>query len=319
MESTSHLSFLKQANPQMYGELSSIIDSGDFAQAHRSYFDLCRHVKKKVNLASFEFQLPSPLTIKGFAKIKNALKPELIQQAREILDQSLVEQQGKAFPIEGLSEEFKAMAEESLVFHKCATPHSQSLVQMQDIIKSSLVSEIVEIVEGTLKTNFYVNHFMLSRTFPTPQPVGSFAWHRDAAPFSQVHVMFYLTDSGENGEYGATELLPVGATRWIEKETGYNFVEIKARVNELSDLTKDQNILNQIERPSMNAGDALVFAAPQVLHRGIPPQTGYRDALLLVLQPSILPWDQMLERTGVSYMASRVLGHLNLMINPADP
>ena len=52
----------------------------------------------------------------------------------------------------------------------------------------------------------------------------------------------------------------------------------------------------------MAPGDALVFAAPRVLHRGWLPAHEPRDVLLFVLQPSFTPWHHELEDFGIDHL-----------------
>ena len=70
----------------------------------------------------------------------------------------------------------------------------------------------------------------------------------------------------------------------------------------------------------LDAGDAVIFAAPRILHRGVAPKRGYRDILVLNTVPSLVPWRATLEEFGTNHLFSIDGGTRNtLLTDPFDP
>lgn len=168
-----------------------------------------------------------------------------------------------------------------------------------DLLPTIFAPAVARPIEHTLASHFRIDHWALYRTRPVPVAQGSFQWHRDLAPMGQIHIMLYLTDSGPEG--GGTEFLSLADTRRMA-EAGYAFPNVGERISELSDLIGAEAEAIRPIRPRPNAGDAILFAATRVLHRGILPKRGFRDVLLLVLHPSTQPWRHELEDFGSSHI-----------------
>ena len=111
--------------------------------------------------------------------------------------------------------------------------------------------------------------------------------------------MLYLTPSGDDS--GATDFIPIEDTRRIAK-AGYAFVNMDERVIDLDDETRGGGAQPEIVRPRLAAGDAAMFGATRVLHRGIQPRRGFRDVFLMVLLPSTVPWQVELAELGRDHL-----------------
>lgn len=168
-----------------------------------------------------------------------------------------------------------------------------------DLLPSIVDARVETLVESYLGSFFRIDHCALYRTQRTEEPLVSFRWHRDLASMGQVHVMLYLTPSGD--ESGATDFIPIEDTRRLA-EAGYSFVTMDDRVLDFDARTLKDNAPPEIVRPRLGAGDAVMFGATRVLHRGIQPRQGFRDVFLAVLLPSTVPWQVELEELGRDHL-----------------
>ena len=168
-----------------------------------------------------------------------------------------------------------------------------------DLLPSILDPGVEALIEAYLSSFFRIDHCALYRTQRTEDPLVSFRWHRDLASMGQVHIMLYLTPSGDEG--GATDFIPIEGTRRIA-EAGYSFVNMDDRVLDLDAETLGGSELPEIVRPRLAPGDAVMFGATRVLHRGVQPRRGFRDVFLMVLLPSTVPWQVELEELGREHL-----------------
>lgn len=163
-----------------------------------------------------------------------------------------------------------------------------------DLLPSIIDANVEATIESYLGSYFRLDHCALYRTQRTEEPLVSFRWHRDVASMGQIHIMLYLTPSGDDS--GATDFIPISDTRRLA-ETGYAFVKIDQRVLDL-DAGAGGGEPPEIVRPRLDAGDAVMFGASRVLHRGVQPRRGFRDVFLVVLLPATVPWRIELEELG---------------------
>lgn len=147
--------------------------------------------------------------------------------------------------------------------------------------------------------HFRIDNLRLYRTYPSKKSTISFRWHRDVAPMAQVHVMLYLTDSGDKA--GSTSFLDIEQTK-LAARAGYHYPNIAKRTGDIEEVFADTRHKPKVNRPQVRAGDAIAFAAPRVLHCGNLPLTGFRDVLLLVLLPSFMPWQRDVEDINPDYL-----------------
>lgn len=131
----------------------------------------------------------------------------------------------------------------------------------------------------------------------------SFTWHRDTAPMAQVHLMAYLTDSGP--ESGATLFLDLAQTTRAAS-LGYHYEAFEDRLIEMDSVFAQVDLVPTVNCPDLQAGDAVSFAAPRLLHKGRFPLRGYRDSFTLVLLPSMTPWDQDISMYGDAHIFENI-------------
>lgn len=155
------------------------------------------------------------------------------------------------------------------------------------------------LLERYFGCHFRIDNLRIYRTYPSAESTVSFRWHRDAAPMAQVHIMLYLTNSGD--ESGSTSFLDIGQTR-LAARAGYHYPHIATRTGDIEEVFAGTSHKPKVNRPKVKAGDAIVFAAPRVLHCGNLPAAGFRDVLLLVLLPSLMPWRRDVEDINPDYL-----------------
>jgi hypothetical protein len=171
----------------------------------------------------------------------------------------------------------------------------------RDLLPLVFTPDVERTLEAYYKSFFRINHCSLYRTHPVANPKVSFCWHRDHASMGQVHIMLYLTDSGD--ESGATEFLNLADSRRLA-EVGYSFVNPDERVDMLDPYVKPGDPPLQPIRPKLIAGDGVLFAASRCLHRGRVPTKGFRDVFLIMLMPGTAPWRVEMDDFGVEIVSS---------------
>ena len=148
-------------------------------------------------------------------------------------------------------------------------------------------------------SHFRVVQCQVYRTETGGKPHISFLWHRDMEPMAQVHIMVYLTASGP--DQPGTQFLSITETRRMAKN-GYAFPHFHERVSELADALPPDAPLPDVIHPELACGDATIFGAPRLLHRGLDGNGGHRDVLLLNLLPSLVPWHHDIVRFGGEHL-----------------
>ncbi len=167
------------------------------------------------------------------------------------------------------------------------------VLAVRDMLPGIFSRGLGEALEVYFGAYFRIVSLSLARTVPIAANECSFMWHRDAEPAQQTHIMLYLTES--TVQTGSTSFLTFADTRAAAQQ-GYSYPLPDQRVADLDDW---QGIAEQSitpVRPDVNAGDALIFAASRVLHKGNAPIDGHRDAITMVVLPSPVPWQDYLER-----------------------
>ena len=175
--------------------------------------------------------------------------------------------------------------------------------------------QVVTDLEGYLGCYFRIDSASVYRTHPVEKSTISFQWHRDLAPMSQAHIMVYLTPSGDNR--GATDFLDFQQTQEAAAQ-GYHYGTFENRTDDIDEIFAPLGKTAEVTRPELDPGDGLIFAAPRVLHRGWLPEKGFRDVLLFVLLPSLVPWNYEIEDFGMDYMFLSD-GKNTLLANPFIP
>ena len=154
-------------------------------------------------------------------------------------------------------------------------------------------------IENYMGCHFRVVQCQLYRTQTSVSPHISFRWHRDMEPMAQIHIMLYLTPSGPHDP--GTEFLTLEGTRRMASY-GYAFPQFSERIMDLRDAVPDRLPLPKILRPELKAGDATVFGAPRILHRGLDGAGGKRDVMLINLLPSLVDWEADILRFGWNHL-----------------
>ena len=184
-------------------------------------------------------------------------------------------------------------------------------------MESTLDRGLSALLEAYYASHFRVVHCQLYRTEVDGERHYSFRWHRDVEPMAQIHVMIYLTPSGPDD--GGTQFLDFAETARLAAN-GYAFGAFEDRVLSLGGVLPKGDSPPEPERPMVDAGDAVIFAAPRILHRGVAPKHGHRDVLVLNIMPSLVPWRATLEEFGTDHLFSADGGTRNtLMTDPFDP
>ncbi|HBC06436.1 MAG TPA: hypothetical protein DC046_02515, partial [Rhodospirillaceae bacterium] len=159
------------------------------------------------------------------------------------------------------------------------------------ILEKAFTGDVEAVIQGFFGCDFLIRTVTAGRLFPSEEQTVSYRWHRDAETPNQIHVILYLTDLSDTS--GSTDLLPLQDTIAVAS-AGYDFPPIANRKSDLSEECAKTNRAYTPYRVEAKAGDALVFTPNRVLHRGVQPTEGARDALLIVVLPSPIPWRQAL-------------------------
>ena len=154
-------------------------------------------------------------------------------------------------------------------------------------------------LEGYLGCHFRIDTASVYRTHPVEKSTISFQWHRDMAPMSQVHFMVYLTPGGD--DCGATDFLNLQQTEEAAVQ-GYHYGNLEDRTDDIDEVFAPLGKTAEVTRPELDPGDGLIFSAPRVLHRGWLPKEGFRDVMLFILLPSMVPWNYEIEDFGTDHL-----------------
>lgn len=282
---------------------------------HAVHHRICQNVYKQT-----KGEPPAPkdrsLNERGVALLPKRIPAALAGRLSEFTTELLRSNEGKPKVDYGGFDEFKIDDANVTV----SVPKQMQSVFL-DLLPAIIDAEAEAMVEAYLGSFFRIDHCALYRTRRTNEPLVSFRWHRDVASMGQVHIMLYLTPSGDGR--GATEFIPLADTRRMA-EIGYSFVNPDQREAELDDVRGLAGPRPEVFRPSLDPGDAVVFGAPRILHRGVQPAEGFRDVLLLVLLPSTVPWRVEIEELGRDHLlvgADRDAYMSNPFVpfNPAKP
>jgi hypothetical protein len=295
-------------------ELKNLIQDGRGAVAHDTYHKLARAIFLHQNNGQKTHQ-PSELRRKGYEVFPQIISQEDVKKLRSLLDNHLFQRSTdeEARISQAYSQTFGG---ENTLRH-AQIPAFEKKAVMQ-IVHKILSSDLGTKTTGLFESHFSLSRYMLNRVLPTTQPSGSFRWHRDLAPLAQLHIMIYLTDTGENGEGGQTEFLNRTATRELEN-VGYSFPKWTERVNHIDEISGGQLYASEVVRPHLRPGDAIAFQACQVLHKGVAPQKDPRDTLTIILLPSLNPWTRMIDYYGDDVFLQRFESHHSLGHNPDEP
>lgn len=155
------------------------------------------------------------------------------------------------------------------------------------ILHKAFSGTVENIIQSYLGSNFLIRTVTSGRLFPSKRQTVSYQWHRDSEVPHQIHVILYLTDLSDS--HGTTDILPISETKAIAG-AGYDFPGVADRKSDLTAECEKAGCAYAPRRVEAKAGDALIFTPNRVLHRGVQPIEGARDAVLAVALPAPMPW-----------------------------
>ena len=259
------------------------IEAMDPWRRHAAYHDACRQV-----YAPEREPTPSDMAEKGVEVFPGQLSRDTSAELSTLMGTVLEE----AGPNGGAHGPVPDMPDEPCV----TVPTDPRTVEAIGAVMDKIFSvPLTDAIEAYLGCHFRIDSSLLYRTHCVADRTISFLWHRDIAPLAQVHIMVYLTPGGS--EYASTHFLDLDQTRRAA-QAGYSYTKLKTRIDDITEFVEDADVL----KIDMAPGDAVVFAAPRVLHRGWLPTGEPRDVLLFVLQPSLVPWNYETEDFGCSHL-----------------
>ncbi len=266
------------------------IEALDPWEHHSKYLAVCRQ------LAAPAAGAPD-LAETGYVPLPGLISAGDAQSISKTLADVLADQGGATGPTDPQEANVTAQAD------------SRIAEMLRSFIPKLITDDIAAAVETALGANFRIDFASLYRSHPMPEKRVSFLWHRDMAPMSQVHLLVYLTGGRERG---GTSYMSLADNRRAAAR-GYHFLPLGKRADSLDDVFGGEPSAD-VYTPDVAPGDAVLFSAPRILHRGILPTGAARDALLLVFQASPVPWRVEFEDIGVDHLvlpASKNTLHTN--------
>lgn len=257
------------------GRLDNVWDVFE-AQARKVY----RQAIKKQKIQ------PNQLSETGLAHLPSAIPSPLIEEMRQAINSDLT------FVDIARTEtsDSNVMSSNDIYTVRPIKISNQAQDVTMKIVDTLFTVDFVSFLENYFRSYFSINHVLYSRALPDPNPIVSFRWHRDFGPKSQTHIMVYLDSTQETG--GRTAFLNYEDSKKVEK-IGYEGISaLDKRSVSLDERYSGVEIIS----PEVNAGDALIFNATRILHKGIHPDIKYRDVLFFILQADLVPYRERLSK-----------------------
>jgi len=263
-------------------------------QLYESYAQSCRRAYEAEGNAPVDVD-KSPIADKGTFLVEAALDS---QTAREMSD-----------VFSGLIEQ-----DEGLLTPPSFSHLMTGLALPVDALGKSIVDIFDNPALDEALTGYFGSYYRLEwldcyRTHPTPDVGGSFLWHTDDVPPHILKVMLHLTDAG--ADQGATRFLGASHTKAYGLK-GYTGSQTKERTDDLVPFTQKNGLSFEPFYHEAKAGDTLIFNT-NLLHKAIPPSTGYRDVSTIFVMPNPIPWREQLDRDGLERFQK------NTRTWPSDP
>ena len=210
-----------------------------------------------------------------------------------------------------------ATAKATILAHGSMTRASKRDVDYSDVMQFDDCAFLLSILErifspamdARLVAHFHSEYFVYSfaviRTVPAAIARRSFLWHSDRGPKDFLRLNLFLDATMEHGS--TTEFVDRRGSAALER-LGYTFGPNSRRVANLEPLARRTGIEVRPVHPDVKAGEALLFEAANVLHRGILPHRGARHVLSMMLIPSPVPWKTVWAVTACSRAAEENRG-----------
>lgn len=149
------------------------------------------------------------------------------------------------------------------------------------------------------QSEYLVMWFSFCRTVANATLTDSFLWHKDAGPSMHAKIILYLNGTAEHG--ARTDFIDSESTARLGA-AGYDFVAIEDRRDTLDPFVERAGIEFKPRSPIVEPGEAILFKAGHVLHRGVFPTRGPRYTLTLCLLPSPKTWREHFETCDMRRM-----------------
>lgn len=296
--------------------LASLMETGNDQFPHQEFYDACRKVYSLQRGAVPASASDCEMITKGYQVFRGLLNADDVLHLKSLFGIGIAEETMADKENEAKRQKIYSgrLLGKKLSKDICLQPHR--LPEFMMTVRKAFRSDLVESLEAGMQSYFRLHHILMTRTFPSSQPTGSFRWHRDYCPKMQAHLMLYLTEAGADLAGGGTEFVARAQTTQIEQNHNYAFVPMHLRVDRLQDANVPRSLTERVDRPLMQPGDGVLFFSNQVLHKGVPPQRDCREVVTLVFHPSLSPWDSFLKAYGYGYLSNRFFGVDTIKTNP---
>jgi len=251
----------------------------DANQLYESYTQRCRLAYEAAGNETIKVD-KSPLASKGTFLVESALDSKTAHKMSNDFTSLIEQDKGLLIP-----------PSYSHLMTGLAQPVDDLGTELLDIFDNSALDQAI--------TGYFGSYYRLEwidcyRSHPASQVGGSWMWHTDDVPPQILKVMLHLTDAG--ADQGATRFLSASHTREFGNK-GYRGYPTNERTDNLVPFAEKNGLSCEPFLHDAKAGDALIFNT-NLLHKAIPPSTGYRDVSTIFVMPNPIPWRKQLEREG---------------------
>jgi hypothetical protein len=206
----------------------------------------------------------------GFLILPSALDPESAERLKSKVD-SLFEQERNLFRVgSGL---FRLI------------DGAEQLPEVIDLVSG----KVAAILETYYKSNFKLYNASFYRTVPDESvPESSFLWHFDNCTDEEIKIMVYLDKV--TTETGAFRFKSV-ATSERARAAGFWHRD---------DYDKARDVFDDPSTTVVAEGEpgtVILFRQGRVVHKATAPRMDHRDAVTMVVIPSLIPWREHYART----------------------
>jgi len=259
-----------------------LLNLGPFTY-HAHFHSICRQVyaqlKGSPEVGKMTAIQASTLISNGFCVLEKMVSTEAAVQASQVMTPEI--------------------GDLGRLANKLVEPSESLKARLIELTYSGFSSALEKIIEDYLGCFFRIDHLQVMRTQFSRDPEISFRWHRDFEPAAQLHVVLYLTESGELD--ANTIFTTIADSRRCAK-LGYAYPLNVDRVKNINAWIPEGEPGVILVCPHLMPGDAAIFAASRILHRGQIPKRWDRDVVLFNILPSLTPWRQELSVRGTEHL-----------------